>query len=123
MPFRLTSPRPAKQVENDVESGCLDYLRIRGYFPVRIHCGKFRSWDGKRVITGAPKGTPDWVFVHARYPGFLLEAKRPGQEPSAEQTQRHREIYMGYKLDIAVIDNVDTLRRWLNEREKRWCRS
>lgn len=120
MRYRLTPPKPPREKENDVEGACLSFLRLRHYYPIRIHCGKFWTWDKMRVLTGAPKGTPDWAFMHAIYPGFLLEAKRPGEEPSSEQYSRITEIYMGYKLEIAVIDNVDKLIAFVYDREKRF---
>jgi hypothetical protein len=120
MPFRLTPPKKPKTVENDVESGCLDFLRVRGYFPIRIHCGKFWSLDKKRILTGAKKGTPDWAFLHARYPGFLLETKRPGQEPTKEQRERMQEIVLGYHLEILVADDVDIVIAFVKRREKEW---
>jgi hypothetical protein len=115
----LTPPKPAKQVEKDVVQACLDYLKLRGYYPIRQHCGKFWTWDKTRILTGAAKGTPDWAFMHAVYPGFLLEAKRPGEEPSAQQALCIRDIYIGYRLDIVVIDSIDTLRAFVDRREKR----
>lgn len=120
MRYRLTSPRPAKQVESDVVKTCLDYLKLRGYYPIRQHCGKFWTWDKMRVLTGADKGTPDWAFLHAVYPAFLLEAKRPGGQPKPGQRERIAQIHMGYKLEIVVIDDIDTLREFINGREARW---
>ena len=54
--FRLTSER-IELSEDDVEAQCLQVLRLRGYRVERLHAGRFRSMDGRRVITGAPKGT------------------------------------------------------------------
>ena len=49
--FRLREPK-LHVVENHVESACLDMLRVRGYWPVRLHAGTFKSADGKRWIKG-----------------------------------------------------------------------
>jgi hypothetical protein len=46
--FRLTSPPKPKLSENDVERTCLDVLRYRGYRPVRVPAGKYRTPDGQR---------------------------------------------------------------------------
>lgn len=115
--FRLTSPPPLK--ENDVERACLDLLRLRGYWVGRNHCGTFKSADGNRWIKGAPKGTPDYTTVHAQFPGFLLEVKRPGADVSDEQKTKIMEIRLGYHLAIAVVDTAEALLVWLEQHEAR----
>jgi hypothetical protein len=115
--FRLTPP--PRLVENDIERACLDLLRYRGYWVVRVHAGTFRSADGQRWIKGADKGTPDYACVHERFRGFLLETKRPGEHTSPEQKQKIMEIRLGYHLAIAVIDSVDALDMWLRQHEGR----
>lgn len=114
--FRLTPPR-LRLSENDVESACIDLLRLRGYWVVRLHAGVFRSTDGRRWITGVPKGTPDYAALHHKRPAFLLEVKRPGAKPSPEQETKHFEIRLGYRIAIAVVDSVDTLAGWLDHHE------
>jgi hypothetical protein len=116
--FRLTSPR-VKLVENDVEKGCLDLLRLRSYWPVRLHAGRYKTLDGRRWITGVEKGTPDYALEHAIFPGFLLEVKRPGEVASLEQAAKHREIYLGYRLAICTVDSVESLARWLDGHQER----
>jgi hypothetical protein len=113
--FRLTPP--PRLVENDVERACLDLLRYRGYWVVRVHAGTFKSADGRRWIKGADKGTPDYACVHERFLGFLLEVKRPGADASPEQKQKIMEIRLGYHLAIAVVDSVDALDAWLRQHE------
>src|SRR5215813_10342973 len=51
--FRLTSPR-VKLVENDVERACVDLLRLRGYYVVRLQSGLFRTPDGRWIRIGEP---------------------------------------------------------------------
>jgi hypothetical protein len=116
-PFRLCAP---KLVENDVERACLDLLRLRGYWVARIHAGLFKSADGRRWIKGADKGTPDYTAVHERFPGFLLEVKRPGADASPIQKQKIMEIRLGYHLAIAVVDTVEALAAWLGQHEARF---
>jgi len=113
--FRLTPPPPLR--ENDIERACLDLLRYRGYWVGRNHCGRFKTPDNKRWITGEPKGTPDYTCLHERFPGFLLEVKRPGGETSDDQKQRILEIRLGFRLAIAVVDTVDALVLWLRQHE------
>jgi hypothetical protein len=121
--FRLQPPRAS---ENDIERGCLALLQLRGYFPIRIHTGTFKSADGRRWIKGADKSTPDYAAVHERFPGFLLEVKRTGEQPTPEQIQKHSELRMGYRLAVGTVDSTESLARWLAEHERKaaelWAR-
>ncbi len=82
---KLRSQKPRAQLpENALERQICDFCRIRGWLPIRIQAGVFRSLDGKRYISGAKKGTPDWVFIR-RDQCMLIEAKAPGGRVSAEQ--------------------------------------
>lgn len=121
-PFRLKAPRLN---ENDVERACLDLLKLRSYWAARLHAGTFKSVDGARWIKGVAKGTPDYGALHEIYPGFLIEVKRPGEKPSREQEFRHWEIRAGYRIAIAVVDNVASLATWLDAHEQsareRWA--
>ena len=40
--FRLTGDK-LKLSENDVERACLDLLRYRRFYPVRLNSGKFKT--------------------------------------------------------------------------------
>jgi hypothetical protein len=117
--FRLTQLKPPGLVENDVEEKCLAELRRRNYCPFRLHCGRFRSPDGLRWITGVPKGTPDYAVEHSIFPGFLLETKRPGGELSRDQEVRMWELRQVYRLSICVADSVLELQAWLATHEER----
>jgi hypothetical protein len=116
--FRLTPSKPPRLSENDVEKACIDVLRYRGYYVVRLHAGRFKSADGLRWIKGVDKGTPDYATVHQRHPGFLLEVKRPGEKPSPEQEQKHLELRVGFHLAIGVVDSVEALLAWLDQHEQ-----
>ena len=116
--FRLRSPKPPQLSENDVESACLAMLGYRGYWVIRLHTGTFKTADGKRWITGAPKGTPDYAALHERFPGFLLEVKRPGAAPSPEQIKKHREIRIGFRLAILTVDSLESLLAQLARHER-----
>lgn len=118
MPFKLTPDKQAKLSENDVEEACLDFLRLRGYRIERLHVGLFRSADCKRWIKGAPKGTPDYVTAHARYPGFYLETKRPKGKLSLDQERVIWEITTAFRIAVATIDRVESLIPWLDAHEK-----
>jgi len=93
-------------------------LRLRGYWCIRQHVGLFRTKDGRWIRMGTP-GTPDWATMHARYPGFFVEFKRPGADLSQEQATKFFEIQCGYRLAAVMIDSVDKLVAWLDAHEKR----
>ena len=116
--FRLTPPLP-RLTENDVERAVVDVLRLRGYFVVRCHAGTFRSADSARWIKGVERGTPDYATVHERFPGFLLEVKRPGAKLSPEQKTKHEELRIGYRLAIGTVDGVEALIAWLDQHERK----
>ena len=116
-PFRLTPPRPPRLSENDVERACIDLLRYRGYYVMRQQSGLFKTPDGRWVRIGTP-GIPDYAALHARWPGFLMEVKRPGGELSPEQHSKVTEIAMGYRVAIAVVESVDALAQWLAAHER-----
>jgi len=116
-PFRLRAPIPT---ENDVEAGCLSFLRLRGYWPIRLHAGRFKTADGKRWIQGVDRGTPDWAAIHPLYPGFLFEAKRPGESPEPHQLAKITELQVAYRLAIEVVHSPLDLNRWLDLHERKF---
>ena len=107
--FRLKHPRLS---ENDVERACLDLLRLRGYWVIRQQSGLFKTPDNRWIRLGK-KGVPDYATVHHHFPGFLLEVKRPGASPTPEQVVTIRELHLGYRLAIGVVDSVAALQEWL----------
>lgn len=117
-PFRL-KPQKLKVSENDVESACIDVLRFRGYWVIRQHSGLFKTPDGKRWIRIGEAGIPDYAAIHTRYPGFLLEVKRPGQDLDPAQKEKVAELRLGYRLAVAVVDSAALLVVWLNAHEKK----
>jgi hypothetical protein len=116
-PFRLTPQKLPPLSENDVESACLDLLRFRGYWVVRQQSGLFKTPDGRWIRLGV-KGIPDYAAVHRRFPGFLLEIKRPGGDLSPHQATKIQELRLGYSLAVGVIDSVEALDAWLNQHER-----
>lgn len=111
--FRLTAPR-VKLVENDVEKACIDLLRLRGYYVVRLQSGLFKTADGRWVRVGEP-GLPDYVVIKR---DFFLEVKAPKKAPSAAQVQKAFELEKGYGITVATIDSVERLASWLDACEK-----
>ena len=115
MTFRLKSPR-VKLAENDVEKACLDFARLRGWWPIRLHAGTFKSLDGKRYVHGVEKGTPDYILV--KQPSFFLETKRPGGDLTPEQRQKIFELEKFYGLETVVVEGVQELIEWLDRHDR-----
>jgi hypothetical protein len=115
-PFRLK--RPPSLRENDVERSCLDLLRLKGYWITRQHVGKFKTVDGRWIHLGE-KGLPDWIAIHERHPGFMLEVKREeGGQLSPDQVLKIRQLTMGYRLRVAVVASAKALSEWLKGHER-----
>lgn len=113
--FRLKAQR-VQLLENDVEKAALDLLRYRGWWPIRLHAGLFRSWDGKRAIHGLEKGTPDYVVV--RSPAFFMETKRPGGILSDEQKAMIDRLERFNGLKTIVVEGVEELVAWLDRHNR-----
>ena len=74
--FRLRAQK-IQLSERDVRDACLMLLNLRHYWYRRMNSGLFRTVDG-RWHTEGQTGDPDYAVLHASFPGFLLEFKRPG---------------------------------------------
>jgi len=118
MRFRLTSPKAPKLSENDVERGVLDYLRLRGYYPIRLHVGRFRTKDDRWITIGDP-GIPDYIAAHEIYPAVFVETKAPGKVLRATQGSKVWELRTGYRLAVTVADGVEALASFLDQHEAR----
>lgn len=116
--FRLKANKVVL-VESDVILACKDYLARRGYWCVRQHVGKLKTPDG-RWITAGYRGLPDYATVHAFYPGFLIEFKRPGAVPKPHQARTIWELQQGFGLSIYVCDCFEVLPAIVNAHEDRF---
>jgi len=112
-PFHLTRP---ELNENDIRRACLDLLAIRGWRADRLHVGIVKTLDG-RFLKLHPTGTPDYVCVHAEFPGFYLETKRPGGKLSPGQKYKGIGIQQGHRIPIVVVDSAAALKEWLDALE------
>ena len=113
--FRLSAPR-IKLSENDVERQCLDLLRLRGYYPLRLQSGLFKTKDDRHVRVGEP-GLADYVVLHRTFPGFLMEVKRPGGKLSTVQEKKFFEVQTN-SIAWCAVDSYEYLMRWLYAHEK-----
>jgi hypothetical protein len=114
--FKLTPPKPAVMVENDVEKQCLDLLLYRGWYPIRLQVGRFKTVADKWLTIGKA-GLPDYVVIHESHPGFFMETKRPKGDRSDVQIRVHWELTKAYRLAVVTIDGLDPLRAWLAAHE------
>ena len=111
--FRLTSSR-ITLTENDVERQCIDLLRLKGYYVVRLQSGLLKTPDGRWIRVGEP-GLPDYVCVKR---DFFLEVKRPWGKLSGAQVNKIFELEAcGYA--VAAIDSVERLATWLADYEEK----
>src|SRR5262245_23809053 len=98
--WKLRAPVPT---ENDIEAGCLTILELHRYWVAKLHAGTFKTLDGRRYVKGVKKGTPDYVCLHERFRGFLMETKRPGEVLSPEQVVEIERLGRFYGLPIVVV--------------------
>jgi hypothetical protein len=117
MAFRLTEPK-IRLSEAEVIEDCNKILRRRGWWLRRNPVGKFLTLSGNPVFFG-PDGIPDYTAVHARYPAFFLEFKRPGKVLREDQQTKFAEIQLGYRLAAVMVDSVDQLVDFLRGHEAR----
>src|SRR5215475_7296452 len=116
--FRLKAPRVPKPREKDIAQQFKDYLLARGWVPLRQQSGLFLTPDGRYVTIGEP-GLPDYVAMHARYPAFFLETKRPKGVLSDSQIRKRWVLENSYGLAVCVADNLEKLKLWLEDHERR----
>jgi hypothetical protein len=118
--FRL---RPPRLSENDVEKICLDILQLHyKVLPVRLHSGRYRSMDDRRVITsgiklggsGSTAGTPDYIV-----PLFFVETKAEGGRLSREQRLMHQYLLEGWGRETIVADGREALEAGVEDWLKR----
>ena len=119
-------PPLIKLKENDVEEACLDLVRYRQFYPVRLQSGRFIMPDravveacrraGVRVRwqTVGEVGLPDYVCIKN---DFFLEVKAPKKKPSAVQIEMAIKLEAAYGIGVATVDSVERLAAWLDARK------
>lgn len=73
--------------EHDIQQSILNNLPLLGVKAIRINSGRYSVGEGrnKRMIMGAPAGTPDVIGVHKSGRMVMIEVKRPGNTPTRIQ--------------------------------------
>lgn len=63
-----------------------------------------RGWYETKVTSPSRKGFPDRFYAR-KGRIVLVEWKRPGEEPTAQQAKRHREL-REHGVEVYVLDNL-----------------
>lgn len=106
------SPRPPAIPERAIQADILSYLRLRGFYTLRLNAGALPNAQG-RPVRIAPAGTPDVCFGLAvdglTYLAFV-EVKRVGGVQSVRQKLCQQELdARGIPYILATsVDDVDT---------------
>ena len=83
--WRLDGPVTAPAIpERAIQAACMEYLRLRGYYVLRLNSGALPNAHG-RPVRMLPAGTPDVQALKAGQPPLFVEVKRPGKRPTAIQ--------------------------------------
>jgi hypothetical protein len=69
-----------------------------------------------------PPGIPDYTAIHATYPAFFVEFKRPRAHLRPGQVDKFREIQFGFGLHAVMVDSAEELVAFLSGHEARSAR-
>jgi len=107
----VAHPRRGGNPETAIQTAIADALRWRGCYVERRNSGAVKTAkDG--LVRLAPVGTPDlFVLIPPVVPGGLaipayVEVKRPGEQPTAAQQAKHREL-RAFGAVVIVAHSVD----------------
>lgn len=103
--------------EQDLVNTILDWLRYHGAWAVRINSGAvpIESEHSRRLIRMAPAGTPDILAIWPGGLGIAIEAKLPGNKPTAIQATTIDQIRETGGLAV-VAYSIDDVEQAINER-------
>jgi len=116
--FKLTSPKPADQVEREVIEACRKILGPRQFRMERIPCGLHFFPGGQAVTYGEP-GTPDYVALHGAMPAFYIETKATKGVLDGVQSRKHWEIKQFWGIDTVIVNDRDSLIQFLDKHEEK----
>lgn len=68
-----------------------------------------RGWLYEKVVSQSRRGWPD-RFLARRGQVVLVEWKKPGAEPTAQQLKRHRDL-RAFGLDVRWYNDLDAFKR------------
>lgn len=79
-----------KVSEHEIQNQILEYLRLKGYYCMRLNSGRYAV--GGRYIAGQEAGTPDIMAFKKFYPILFAEVKKPGKKPTDLQKAKMEEL-------------------------------
>lgn len=101
------------ETEASIQKAILDYLKLKGHFPIRINTQGVPMWnEGNRLKGFRPspmKGVADILGVTKKGQFFAIEVKKKGNKPSPEQIHFLKEVesrggiaMVAYNLDDVI---------------------
>lgn len=103
-------PRTPAITERAVQSAIMQYLRLRGYYVLRLNAGALLDAQG-RSVRMHPAGTPDLLAIKDGRAVFV-EVKRPGKMPTERQRLMMAELRT-YGARCICATSVEELEREL----------
>lgn len=91
---------PIKQSEKEIQSDCMQYLQLKGWYVLRLNSGMAKTEKG--MIRLAPAGTPDLMaFKKITFMDggenscvelIFIECKVPGNKPTLYQKEMMKQL-------------------------------
>ena len=101
---------PSSTPERDIQAAIMAYLRLRGYYILRLNAGALPNKQG-RPVHMLPAGCPDLLAIKAGRATFV-EVKRPGKMPTERQRLMMAELRT-YGARCICATSIDELEREL----------
>lgn len=101
-------------LESEIQRTILDYLRIKGHFPIRINTQGVPMWQGKELLgwrKGPMVGVADILGVTKSGQFFAIEVKRPGGKPTDSQLSFLKEISDHNGIAFVAYDLNDVINK------------
>ncbi|SRR5258708_4596250 len=110
-----------KPSEHEIQQALIDYLRLRGWYVMRLNSGKYSTGEGshKRFVVGQDAGTPDLMAFKEWYPEgapnksevllYFIEVKRKGNHPTDLQEAKMEELER-YGAICIVATSIEDLK-------------
>lgn len=97
-------PRVNNLVEGGIQHAIMDYLRLKGHYPVRINTQGVPMWNGeefKGFRKSPMRGVADILGVSKFGQFFAIEVKRPDKNATLEQLEFLQEVRK--RKGIAIV--------------------
>jgi len=110
LPPSRASAAPSSTPERAIQASIMTYLRLRGYYVLRLNAGALPNAQG-RSVRMLPAGTPDLLAIKAGRATFV-EVKRPGKMPTERQRLMMETLRL-YGARCICATSIDELEREL----------